>query len=189
MNFLSFISWHSSIKKLFLIPCQFILVQNGLIDFYFSVYLIHYFLLSLFILMFKLSSVWLVRIPSGWLLCLLTCLHHLSTFQHKNMFQVHLVFPPFQTWNEQLLQRSLIPFSKEWYIEISWVCSQLLGFLPHNLQMIPLHLFSLVFIFLSSWVICPLVFHILFAVKYPMVVFNTILSHVFLTNWQLDLDA
>lgn len=114
----TFVSWHSSVKN-FPYSISINLVSVWTCRTIFHHIIIHYFLPSLFILMFKLSSIWLVRVPSDWLLCLLTRLHHsLCTFWHKNIFQVHLVLFQFQTSTEQLLQGSLVPFSGKWYIEI-----------------------------------------------------------------------
>lgn len=79
-------------------------------------------LLSL-LLMFKLSLIWPLGIPSDWLLCPSYISHWLfvvgffvhtfSTFWHNKIFQVYLLPALLCLWNHPFLQGALVPFIGE----------------------------------------------------------------------------
>ena len=75
-----------------------------------------------FVSMFKLLQIWPVGTLSRGLLCIfdraLSFWWELSSFLRNKIF---LLCPSFtfsaQSWNQSFLQRSLVPFSCEWYLD------------------------------------------------------------------------
>lgn len=86
-------------------------------------------LLSLFILMFKLSLIWPVEFPLNWLLSLLTCPYHFLTISFLIFWPTHKkdVSGLFSTFPALVLEstvfpRSPVPFNGAWYLEINTWC-------------------------------------------------------------------
>lgn len=78
-------------------------------------------LLSLFILMVRQFSVWLVDTLSAWLPYLICSHNSLNTSLLSvatQMFQAHFVFSCTQCWDESILQGALVTFSEEWYLNL-----------------------------------------------------------------------
>lgn len=67
--------------------------------------------------MLRLSQIWPVRSPSGWLLCPFKLFEGFLPFRYSKMFQVPLAQSLTEPWNQPLLWPALVVFSREWYLE------------------------------------------------------------------------
>lgn len=115
-----FVAWYFE-TKCFSLEFQFIhlLYQYRFVV---PILLSGYNLLSLFILMVRLLSVWLVDAPSTWLLYPFDLLSASLLSAATKMFQVHCVFSYTLRWDESVLQGALVTFSEEWYLNLCGRC-------------------------------------------------------------------
>ena len=78
-------------------------------------------LLSLFILMFKVSQIWPVGVLLLWLLCPFnrspSFFKSFLIFWHNEMFQAHLVLSLSRSWNQSFVQGTLVPVSARCYLK------------------------------------------------------------------------
>lgn len=128
-----FISWHSFIRaflpsllpslppSFFLLPPSFEYIS---IDLFYSVDYNLLLLLSYFHIQISpdVASKSPVKQSSVFFDMTLSFLGQFSTFWHKKMFWVHLIFSPPHPRDQSFHQGSLVSFSGEWYLEIKiWV--------------------------------------------------------------------
>ena len=89
---------------------------------------------SVFIFMLRLSQIWPIRAPSGWLLGppdrSWSFFEHFLTFWCPTIFQVHLVLPCPSPGSSHFSKEPLVTFSSEWYLETKiWALGVLMALL------------------------------------------------------------